>query len=135
MRGPSALQLGRPQSPLRCSGSARVPASIAIARAASVLPTSRISLLPDMNRTCRGLSHASHIVVVGGGRHCSLPRAFSQPQAEILANADVKKLTAAGVRAGAIITNISVSEADFDTFVDALNRLASAGVGTPVLER
>ncbi len=60
--------------------------------------------------------------------------AYSQTQPEVLTNEDIKKLTAAGVPAGAITAKIAVSEPDFDTSVDGLIALASAGVDKSVIE-
>ena len=61
---------------------------------------------------------------------------FAAPwaRAEVLTNDDIKKMTSAGVPAGAIAAKIGVSQTDFDTSVEGLIDLASAGVDKSVIE-
>lgn len=55
-------------------------------------------------------------------------------RAEVLTNDDIKRMTSAGVPAGAIAAKIGVSQTDFDTSVEGLIDLASAGVDKTVIE-
>ena len=65
---------------------------------------------------------------------CALPVAAGQEGAEVLANADVVKLTEAGLPASVIVAKIAATRTDFDTSVDQLVALSGAGVDAAVIE-
>ena len=65
---------------------------------------------------------------------CALPVAAGQEGEEVLANADVVKLTEAGLPASVIVAKIAATRTDFDTSVDQLVSLSGAGVDAAVIE-